>query len=128
MPADRGSHVAEIAAPHSQPVAYSAVSSLLLLVVYVLLAGLTPVAAKDAMKALELAEQGLAKGVTQEVLNIISVMSATNLEAAQKLFGDFRIFERNNSIKQLDYGRVAAKTGIYAREFHTDRARAHNDQ
>ncbi|MEN3332931.1 MAG: hypothetical protein V7641_2296 [Blastocatellia bacterium] len=45
-------------------------------------------AAKDATKALELAEHGLANGVSQEVLNIISTLSVTNRDAAQKLFDE----------------------------------------
>ena len=45
-------------------------------------------AAKDATKALELAEHGLANGVSQEVVNIINTLSATNRDAAQKLFDE----------------------------------------
>jgi hypothetical protein len=45
-------------------------------------------AAKDATKAVELAEHGLANGVSQEVVNIINTLSATNREAAQKLFDE----------------------------------------
>lgn len=44
--------------------------------------------AKDATKALELAEHGLANGVSQEVLNIVNTLSDRNREAAQKLFDD----------------------------------------
>jgi hypothetical protein len=43
---------------------------------------------KDAPKALALAEQGLASGVTQGVVNVVTTLSDSNREAAQKLFDE----------------------------------------
>jgi hypothetical protein len=48
-------------------------------------------AAKDATKALELAERGLANGVSQEVVNVVNTLSATNRDAAQKLFDEMLV-------------------------------------
>src|SRR5437868_9393431 len=45
-------------------------------------------AAKDPARALELAERGLDKGVSYEVLNVANSLRATNREAGQKLFND----------------------------------------
>ena len=45
-------------------------------------------AAKDPARALELAERGLDKGVSYEVLNVANRLRATNREAGQKVFND----------------------------------------
>src|SRR5262249_16027140 len=45
-------------------------------------------AAKDPARAVELAVQALAKGVSPAVVNLISTLSDTNREAAQKLFDE----------------------------------------
>ncbi|HJQ23779.1 MAG TPA: tetratricopeptide repeat protein [Blastocatellia bacterium] len=45
-------------------------------------------ASKDAARALDLGERGLAKGVSYELLNLANTLHATNREAGQKLFDD----------------------------------------
>jgi hypothetical protein len=45
-------------------------------------------AAKDVPRALEMAERGLAGGVSQEVVNVINALAETNRDAAQKLFDE----------------------------------------
>jgi hypothetical protein len=49
------------------------------------------IAAKDVPRALEMAEHGLANGVSQEVVNIINTLVEVNREAAQKLFDEMLV-------------------------------------
>ena len=54
-------------------------------------------AAKDAPKALELAEHGLAGGVTQDVVNVVTTLSDSNREGAQKLFDEMLVRLRSEN-------------------------------
>lgn len=49
------------------------------------------IAAKDVPRALEMAEHGLANGVSQEVVNIINTLAEANRDAAQKLFDEMLV-------------------------------------
>jgi len=54
-------------------------------------------AAKDASRALEMAERGLANGVSQEVVNIVNTLAVANRDAAQKLFDDMLVRLRSEN-------------------------------